>query len=632
MTNINDRTLKTEIENARALTLGLEINGKTIRTSILVATKNSKFLQSNFENNPKLITFNKEHTKKLSEYGRKIGKNPIPYKYIAKLSAIYHIENKKEIWDELCNSDSGVFFIWEPEAPYENLGQEHDAEEKDYRIVLLRVYEIYEEFSEGDIDHSWVRADKIKSDREVTIKQPVIIDADFYDIEQKIENVLKKHNAFRYVNGSYKDDYGDEKLSLKVNNSHVSPSQPNFSVISRGNPISPIHNYITNQGLTFEKKIIANYYTSLKTKPFVILTGLSGTGKTKLAEYFARFMCHEKGQVNEDRYAFIPVRPDWMDNRGLLGFHNLISETFQPSPLLKLMLRACGDNTKPYFVILDEMNIAKVEYYFSDFLSCLETRKTDENGEIVQEPIILHNRERCVAIENLDGLENKINLCPHEDCVNFEKCRYGYQVKTNGKTVIFVPPKLKIPLNVYFTGTVNVDETTYMFSPKVLDRANTIEFDEIDLNGYFNQKIGNTTDIFDQDYSDFTNKGEFCTSPNVNEIKKNFPEFEQYTNKLKELNEKLQPHQMHFGYRVVNEILLYLKNAKNSGTDLEVSEAFDYQIKQKILPKFHGSRNKLEEPLKEIQQFCIKNDCSESEKKIKRMLDILKSQGFVSFA
>ena len=398
------------------------------------------------------------------------------------------------------------------------------------------------------------------------------------------------------------------------------------------NPISTIHDYITNQGLTFEKKIIANYYTSLKTKPFVILTGLSGTGKTKLAEYFARYMCYENGHVNEDRYAFIPVRPDWMDNRGLLGFHNLISETFQPSPLLKLMLHACGDIAKPYFVILDEMNIAKVEYYFSDFLSCLETRKRDENGAIVQEPIILHNRERCVAIENLGDSENKFNLCPDDECENCEKCGHGYKVETNGKTVMYVPPKLKIPLNVYFTGTVNVDETTYMFSPKVLDRANTIEFDEIDLNGYFNQKIGNTTDIFDQDYSDFTNKGKFYTSPNVNEIKNGFPEFEQYTNKLKELNEILQPYQMHFGYRVVNEILLYLKNAAKSGADLKVPEAFDFQIKQKILPKFHGSRNKLEEPLKEIQEFCIKNDCSESEKKIKRMLDILKSQGFVSFA
>lgn len=481
---------------------------------------------------------------------------------------------------------------------------------------------------EGEYDFkykTWLKVSDIEK-----LDRPIHFSEFFgYNTKRKLGSVkagilyVYPHGYVYEKNSFIKPDYAPPKVLPPIG-----------GLIGEKNLISPIHNYITNQGLTFDKKIIANYYISLKTKPFVILTGLSGTGKTKLAEYFARYMCHENGQVNEDRYAFIPVRPDWMDNRGLLGFHNLISETFQPSPLLKLMLHACGDNAKPYFVILDEMNIAKVEYYFSDFLSCLETRKTDENGAIVQEPIILHNRERCVAIENLSdsNSKNKFNLCPHDECENCEKCKHGYKVETDGKTVMYVPPKLKIPLNVYFTGTVNVDETTYMFSPKVLDRANTIEFDEIDLNGYFNQKIGTTTDIFDQDYSDFTNKGEFCTIPNVNEIKNVFPEFEQYTHKLKELNEILQPYQMHFGYRVVNEILLYLKNAKHSGVDLKVLEAFDYQIKQKILPKFHGSRNKLEDPLEKMQEFCRDNNCPKSKEKIKRMLDILKNQGFVSFA
>ncbi len=152
-----------------------------------------------------------------------------------------------------------------------------------------------------------------------------------------------------------------------------------------------------------------------------------------------------------NNYVVVPVRPDWVDNRGLLGYLNPLTSEYSTTPFLNLLLRArdeekraeaAGEKPHPFFVILDEMNLARVEHYFSDFLSALESG----------EDIPLHEDEAIESGESESGTR--------------------------------VPRQLKVPGNVLFTGTVNVDETTYMFSPKVLDRAFTIEFDQVDLKGF----------------------------------------------------------------------------------------------------------------------------------------------------
>ena len=151
----------------------------------------------------------------------------------------------------------------------------------------------------------------------------------------------------------------------------------------------------------------------------MILTGISGTGKTKIAQIFADYMCQdEKEEAREKRKAFIPVRPDWMDNKGLLGFYNILDQKYHPTPLLDLLLDAGEDPQKPYFVILDEMNLAKVEYYFSDFLSVMESR-TEDNPQ--GEKIHLHS---LTEARTPDGSE--------------------------------IPNRIHIPENIFFTGTVKI--------------------------------------------------------------------------------------------------------------------------------------------------------------------------------
>ena len=282
-----------------------------------------------------------------------------------------------------------------------------------------------------------------------------------------------------------------------------------------------------------------------------------------------------------DNYEVIPVRPDWVDNRGLLGYLNPLTNEYSTTPFLNLLLRARtkeeratadGENPHPFFVILDEMNLARVEHYFSDFLSALESG----------EPIPLHEDERIESGEAQSGPR--------------------------------VPRKLTVPGNVLFTGTVNVDETTYMFSPKVLDRAFTIEFDQVDLKGFSEDPSGEDTPGLDLDGI----QGSLDLLPsNGSEdddwkpSREDWVEFSKETQghhkALLQLHAILEAHHRHFGYRVANEIARFVNLAREQAkeTDAAVDAAFDLALLQKVLPKFHGTQQELESLLEEIFQFAV---------------------------
>ena len=204
--------------------------------------------------------------------------------------------------------------------------------------------------------------------------------------------------------------------------------------------IENIKEYIISKGFRFNEGLIENYYLSLKSKPFVILAGTSGTGKTRLVRLFAEAI---GASTKNGRYMLVPVRPDWSDSSDLFGHVNL-NDKFVPGAILDFLKRAEADIDNPYFLCLDEMNLARVEYYLSDILSIIETRE-NVNGRIVTDPLIY---------ENYYGADE------------VAKEKYGV---------------VRIPENFYIIGTVNMDETTFPFSRKVLDRANTIEFSTVEL-------------------------------------------------------------------------------------------------------------------------------------------------------
>jgi len=365
--------------------------------------------------------------------------------------------------------------------------------------------------------------------------------------------------------------------------------------------------YFQAKGYYFPVYLTTQFYTALKTKGFVILSGLTGTGKTKIAQELAELLNHNPSGENPGSLLFLPVRPDWRDSKALLGYYNPLTGEYQRTQLLDFILKAIADydknrgNAMPYFVILDEMNLAHVEYYFADFLSVLESGR-DENG-FTKESIKLHDKEEAEIFQG-------------------------------------IPKELKLPPNLYIIGTVNMDETTYSFSPKVLDRAFVVEFHDVDLENYPPQDSESKPSpetikaLRDSILTDLRGeKGKFLarSKEEVNKAVRALKATE-YWGVLVELNGALEPYDMHFGYRVVDEIALFFQSAKESQDKGIVEfrdddEIFDLALLMKVLPKFHGNRKKLKEPLKAILKLCLSENAKTRVQDLGReaVLSILKN-------
>lgn len=320
----------------------------------------------------------------------------------------------------------------------------------------------------------------------------------------------------------------------------------------KSDTISDFKYDLCSSGLKYESRFIVRFIASLLTKPFVILTGLSGSGKTKLAQAFVQWICQDGSQ-----YRIIPVGADWTNREPLLGYPNALQPEDYVKPdsgILDLIIQANNQPELPHFLILDEMNLSHVERYFADFLSVMESGEEIplQSGEIGNE----------------------------------------------------VPAKLKVPSNLFIIGTVNIDETTNMFSPKVLDRANTIEFrvtkDEM------KDFLGNIREI---NMDALTGKGAGMAKSFLDmAANKDLIKDETINDALVQFFGELKKTGAEFGYRSATEILRLIHQLTVLDAGLSKEQKIDIAIMQKLLPKLHGSRRKLCPVLETLGSFCIDGD------------------------
>lgn len=489
-------------------------------------------------------------------------------------------------------------------------------------------------------------------DRELTCQELLLRFCEDYHLSQE---VVKQWFVIDEIQLSY-DTILFSKVSLKkqlcIPNNTISFDAP-YSVKARAGELSRapflqtlyagmdsikcllllrenIDEYYSGKNVVCKAQFTANvaskyrpYITAIKSKPFLLLAGISGTGKSRIVRELARacwdvespeYTAH-KPKNNE----MVQVKPNWHDSSELIGYVSRINgEQYVVGPFLRFMVKAILDPNTPYFLCLDEMNLAPVEQYFAEFLSVIESRK-QENGKVVTDPI--------VDYEPTEAYKNLIDQLFDDDEIRAE-----YLKEKGGK-------RLSIPQNLIVVGTVNMDETTFSFSRKVLDRAMTIEMNEVNLAGGLTQKHETIGKLNFDDLVGMNVEGVDVYADHQDVCDKAIAY-------LQKINDVLEGTPFKVAYRTRNEFLLYVVNnlpyrKDEDGNELSeeevVARALDEITSMKVLSRIEGDDQKVkEELLARLEQAVTDmlpetlHENSVSLAKLKEMKERCKT-GFTSF-
>jgi hypothetical protein len=338
-------------------------------------------------------------------------------------------------------------------------------------------------------------------------------------------------------------------------------------------PIELIAERVRARGFTIADLSLRSYHVALQTRPLVILAGISGTGKTRLTRLYADAVYDVPPGRDNPSYLAVAVQPDWHNARDLLGYYNALTGSYHATPFLRFLLQAAADPQQPYYVCLDELNLARPEYYLAPILSAMETAE----GLI---DLGLPTAEAPLA----------------------------------GGGVVASP--VRLPVNLRLTGTVNVDESTFALSDKLLDRANLIELTDVDLAAFRAGYLG--------------------------------PVDEQVWRGIGAAHAIVSAAGQPFGYRAVGEMLRFVEQARGA---LAPTQALDLQLKQKVLPRLRGEEApRLRRALTDLLSLALGREprewgraaqvtpaqlaaapYPESAAKLRRMLERLDQDGFTDF-
>lgn len=422
-------------------------------------------------------------------------------------------------------------------------------------------------------------------------------------------------------------DISDYVLILQSN--YTSLYGNNFSIGSE-KETKPIDSSTYNQ-----------YLTAIRTKPFLLLAGISGTGKSQIVKEMAFSTCPDiddlrQSEVSPGNYCLVEVKPNWHDSSELLGYDSVIKGHYVVTKFVKFVAKAMRYPEVPFFVCLDEMNLAPVEQYFAEFLSVLESRKL-VNDKIISEPLI---EKECfqkdivaydlfnLTLPNTGDMQIKSASLSDAD---LNGCAEIWQkLKTEG---------LCIPQNLIVIGTVNMDETTHQFSRKVIDRAMTFEMNEADFNAYF---VDNVTLSY---VADPLSPNLFLAShvsgnKAIEKIENLDAEFKKkVATMLDALNKALNDTPFKIAYRVQNELVLYFTELLRDNPDADQEQilwtALDDIMMMKVLPRIEGDDellgNRSDGALAKLMEFASDNNLEHSIDKIDEMLKRLERSHFTSF-
>ncbi len=401
------------------------------------------------------------------------------------------------------------------------------------------------------------------------------------------------------------------------------------------------------------KEISDDYVThklviAMRTKPFLLLAGISGTGKSRIVKQMAFDSCPDNAVLRSDltspgNYCLIEVKPNWHDSTELLGFESKIGgDHYQLTPFVKFLAKAMLYPDVPFFVCLDEMNLAPVEQYFAEFLSVLESRTKLSDGHIVSEPLIkaeiFANKDYELKLQDdLFGLEIK-----EETTADGKQRLISGKLSEEAQSVYNTLKKqgLRIPENVIVIGTVNMDETTHQFSRKVIDRAMTIEMN-LPEGDPFMDFFANGSELA---YSENPTSPSLylATETKASSVAKALAEDNaEKTEWLKgevaafltNLNGALDGTPFKVAYRVQNELMLYFYQLwledKTADWEKILQTSCDQILMMKVLPRIEGDGELLETPLKELALFC--EQYTNASKKIAEMRLRLERSQFTSF-
>lgn len=365
----------------------------------------------------------------------------------------------------------------------------------------------------------------------------------------------------------------------------------------------------------------AKYLSALRTKPFMLLAGISGTGKSRIVREFAFKSCQVELQdadgTEPGNYCMIEVKPNWHDSTELLGYWSNLNKQYMFTKFVKFLIKAKMYPKTPFFVCLDEMNLAPVEQYFAEFLSVLETRKHIENeeGEVCIKSGVLVDKEYFKKVGEVgnNSQGHAYPTCQTDRDIYMklfdivDKAEMEKVPANDAKTLTEVG--LTLPENVFIVGTVNMDDTTHQFSRKVIDRAMTIEMNGGNLADIFSDKdelvyaeqpltIGNLQAKYVSAKEVLT----LCSTVKDNEDIRNYiigNGEEGLPQRLEEINKVLNGTPFTVSYRVMNELTIYLAvlldQAKEKGEEVTLDSfkgyveiAIDKILLMKILPRVEG--------------------------------------------